>query len=205
MKLEGLSGPYRIIVADPPWHFKTYSHRGKTKGAVEHYKTMTLADIKKLPVAEYAAKDAALFLWVVQPMLPEAMDVLRAWDFEFKTVAFCWVKMRKTWDTFLHEPPKMGLGYHTRSGMEQCWLALRGRGYDKAPRGKDCKPHESNGVEQVIFAPLREHSRKPDEAMQRIERLTSYGNNQPRVELFARQTRNGWDSWGEERGKFSGV
>lgn len=149
---------FSVIYADPPWSFATWSHRGEGKGASQHYKTMKLDDICALPVADIAAKDAALFLWVVQPQLPEAMRVLDAWEFKFRTVAFCWVKMLQSWSDsqFGFFPPRirprLGLGYHTRSGMEQCWLAIRGKGY---------KRHEY-GIEQVLHAPLQEHSRKPE-------------------------------------------
>jgi N6-adenosine-specific RNA methylase IME4 len=86
--------------------------------------------------------------------------------------------------------PRMGLGYHTRSGSEACWLAIRGKGYKR----------QSMGVEQVVFAPLREHSRKPDEVTARIDRLVG---DVPRIELFAREQRPGWQCWGNEVGKFS--
>ncbi len=179
------NGPFSVIYADPPWSFATWSHRGEGKGASQHYTCMKLADICQLPITTIAANDAALFLWVVQPMLPEGLRVMEAWGFKFKTVAFCWVKMRKGWSPMLYEKPKMGLGYHTRSGMEQCWLGIRGKGYKRA----------AQGVEQVLHAPLQEHSRKPDEIAARIVKLTG---DVPRIELFARQTRRGWQSWGNE-------
>lgn len=188
---------YRVIYADPPWSFQTWSHRGEGKGASQHYSTMKLEDIKALPVSEIAADDAALFLWVVQPQLPEALDVIAAWGFKFRTVAFVWVKMPEAWDDdsqghfFFSRPrkPRLGLGYHTRSGAEQCWLAIRGKGYER----------KAQGVEQVLHASLREHSRKPDEFIHRINRLVG---DVPRIELFARQRRVGWDSWGLEIEKF---
>lgn len=189
---------YKVIYADPPWSFAAWSHRGEGKGASQHYSTMKLDDICKLPVADIAMEDAALFLWVVQPMLPEAMRVLEAWGFKFRTVAFCWIKMTQSWADdrqFSLVPPsvkpKLGLGYHTRSGMEQCWLAIRGKGYKR----------NEQGVEQVLHAPLRQHSRKPDEIAERILALTG---DVPRIELFARQRRKGWDSWGLEANKFLG-
>lgn len=196
---EGVArGYYKVIYADPPWSFATWSHRGEGKGASQHYKTMTLNDICNLPVADIAMEDAALFLWVVQPMLPEAMQVLEAWGFKFRTVAFCWIKMAQSWANdkqFSLIPPRvqprLGLGYHTRSGMEQCWLAIRGKGYKR----------DKQGVEQVLHAPLRQHSRKPDEIAERIVQLTG---NVTRIELFARQKRIGWDVWGTETDKFKG-
>lgn len=181
---------YKVLYADPPWQFQTWSHRGQGKGASQHYDCMSLEGICKLPVNEICLDDAALFMWVVQPQLPEAMKVLQSWGFTFKTVAFCWVKMRKAWDGISFEQPRLGLGYHTRSGMEQCWLAIRGKGYNRVEQG----------VEQVLFSPLREHSRKPDEVAHRIDRLVG---DVPRIELFARESRKGWDSWGLETEKFT--
>ena len=188
---------YKVLVADPPWRFAAWSHRGEGKGASQHYDCMSLKDLCALPVESIVADDAALFLWVVQPMLPEALKLIEAWGFLYRTVAFVWVKMPASWtkDQFGFEwaprrvKPKMGLGYHTRSGTEQCWLAIRGDGYKR----------QAQGIEQVLHAPLREHSRKPPEIMERIEALVG---DVPRAELFARCERPGWDSWGEERGRF---
>jgi N6-adenosine-specific RNA methylase IME4 len=86
----------------------------------------------------------------------------------------------------------MGMGYHTRSGSEQCWLALRGKGYRR----------QNRAVEQIVFAPVREHSRKPDEVAARIDRLVG---DVPRIELFARAQRAGWAAFGSEVGKFGGA
>jgi len=184
-------GHFRVCYADPPWRFHAWSHRGEKKGACQHYQTRALDEICTLPVAELMAPDAALFLWVVQPMLPEAVQVLRAWGFEYRTVAFVWNKMPASWtETSGRVRPRLGLGYHTRSGAEQCWLAIRGRGYER-----QCK-----GVEQVIHAPLRAHSQKPDEIVERIERLVG---DVPRIELFARTHRPNWSAWGDELDKFS--
>lgn len=191
------AGAYRVIYADPPWAFAAWSHRGEGRGAAQHYRTMKLPELMELPVARLAAPDAALFLWVVQPMLPEALRLIDAWGFTFKTVAFAWVKLKGAAAQarlfYAPEDVRLGLGYHTRSGFEQCWLATRGNGYDRAVQDQP----------QVVFAPVREHSRKPDEIAQAIERLT--GNVAPRIELFARTTRPGWDAWGNERDKFGAL
>lgn len=181
---------FKVVYADPPWQFKAWSHRGEGRGASQYYTCMDLKQICALPIKEIVTDDAALFLWVVQPQLPEAMEVIKAWGFEFKTVAFCWIKMPKSWTpNMLLAEPKMGLGYHTRSGMEQCWLAIRGRGYEK----------KSRGIRQVVFSPIREHSRKPDEVAENIVKLVG---DVPRIELFARTKRSGWENWGAEVGKF---
>lgn len=188
-------GPYRVIYADPPWSFATWSHRGPGKGASRHYDVMSFADLKRLPVARAAGDDAALFLWVVQPMLREAMDLIDAWGFRFKTVAYAWVKLKGPANAgrlfYAGEDVRLGLGYHTRSGFEQCWLATRGRGYRRL----------SKGEAQVVFAPAREHSRKPDEIRASIGALT--GEAAPRLEMFARERHAGWDAWGNETEKFN--
>jgi N6-adenosine-specific RNA methylase IME4 len=172
---------FKVVYADPAWHFKVWSERGAGKSASQHYATMSFADICALPVAELVADDAVLFLWVVQPLLPEALQVIHAWGFTYKTVAFCWIKMRRD-----GLAPRLGLGYHTRAGMEQCWLAVRGRGYQR----------QAQDVAQVLHATPQDHSRKPAEIAQRIERLVG---QVPRIELFARgPARKGWVTWGRE-------
>ena len=157
--------------------------------------------IDEIPVADITDKDAALFMWVVQPMLPEGLRVMQAWGFSFRTVAFAWIKMPVSWEvdpaqlSFLPRATpraRLGLGYHTRSGMEQCWLGIKGDGYKR----------QAQDVEQVLYAPLREHSRKPEEIAQRIERLVG---EVPKLEIFARSSRPGWDVWGLETGKFDAV
>ncbi len=187
-------GRYRAAIVDPPWRWRPWSHRGDGKSASKYYRTAPLEEICALPIGELMAADAVLFLWVVQSMLPEGLRVLEAWGFGFKTVGFIWIKMRRSWD-----PPqlsfaqcferRLGLGYHTRSGAEQCWIATRGKGYRRL--AKD--------VPQVLHAPIRAHSQKPDEIVMRIERLIG---DLPRIELFARTKRPGWDAWGDELGKF---
>lgn len=187
-------GHYSVIYADPPWKFEAWSHRGEDRGAVQHYGCMSLDDICALPVADWAAKDAALFIWVVQPMLREAVRVIDSWGFTLKTVAYCWVKIKGEQDRLFYagEDVRMGLGYHTRAGMEQCWLATRGDGYERL----------SQGEAQVMFAPLREHSRKPDEIADSIVRLVG---DVPRLEMFARTVRPGWSAFGNETTKFAAT
>ena len=90
------AGEYRLIYADPPWTFATYSRKGKGRSAEAHYDCMSLADIKALPVADWAAPDCVLLLWVTDPLLDKAMDVIRAWGFTYKTVGFCWAKLNKS-------------------------------------------------------------------------------------------------------------
>lgn len=170
---------YGIILCDPPWSYRVWSKKGVGRTAENHYSTMRLEDICALPVKELAAKDCALFLWVTLPTLQEAFSVIEAWGFTYKTVAFVWVKQnRKTPSLF------WGLGHWTRANVELCLLATRG-----SPKRK------SAAVHQVIVSPVEEHSKKPDAVR---ERIISLLGEQPRVELFARQTTPGWDVWGNE-------
>ena len=170
---------YGIIYADPPWQYKVYSKKGAGRSAESHYPTMSIEDIRALPVSELADRDCALFLWITFPMLLDALSVIKAWGFTYKTVAFAWVKQNKKANTLF-----WGMGYWTRANVELCILATKGR-----PRRK------SAGVHQVVLAPVEEHSKKPDIVRDKIVTLMG---DLPRIELFARQTPPGWDVWGNE-------
>ena len=177
MKLP--AGRYRAILADPPWRFQTWSDKGRDRAP--SYQTMTPADIAALPVADVAADDCVLFLWMTWPMLEHALMVIDRWDFQYKTCAFCWVKLA-------NGEPQVGTGYWTRANSEVCLLATRGR------------PLRINkDVSQAIVEPRREHSRKPDCVYERIERLVEG----PYLELWARTKREGWTQWGDEVGKYA--
>lgn len=170
---------YGAILADPPWSWVPWSKKGiGNRAADKHYDTLDFDSLTRLPVNLLAAENCALFLWAVDSHLDQAISLLNLWEFTYKTIAFIWVK------------PSIGLGKWTRKEAEVCLLATRGK-----PR---CLAHD---VRQVINAPRREHSRKPDEIYGRIERLVSG----PYLEMFARQRRDGWDSWGLETKKFSAV
>lgn len=181
---------FAVILADPPWHFKTWSEKGEDRGAVKHYPVMSLKEIKALDVASIAADDCVLLLWATMPMLPEALEVIKAWGFKYKTVAFTWMKQnRKSATLFIEaEDIFMGGGYWTRANCELCILATR---------GKPKRIHAD--VPQAIFSPVREHSRKPDVVYERIERLLG---DVPRIELFARTQLPGWQSVGNQINKF---
>ena len=167
---------YQIIYADPPWR---YECKGVQGSAEKHYPTMSLDEISKLPVSELSEKNSLLFLWTTFPQLREALHVIKAWGFEYKTVAFVWVKQNKSGVGWFY-----GLGFWTRGNAEICLLATKGK-----PKRK------SNRIHQLIISPLREHSRKPDETRERIVELMG---DLPRIELFARQKVPGWDCWGNE-------
>jgi N6-adenosine-specific RNA methylase IME4 len=170
---------YGAIYADPPWSFRNWSAKGTGRNAVSHYDCLDFDALASLPVADLAADDCALFLWAVDPLLPRAFDLIRAWGFEYKTVAFYWVK--------LNTAAKHEADYWTRANPEQCLLATRGKPSRKA---KD--------VRRLVVEKRREHSRKPDCVRERIERLVAG----PYVELFSRVTKSGWDCWGDQAALF---
>jgi N6-adenosine-specific RNA methylase IME4 len=167
---------YNIIYADSPWRYRNSSCNG---AAESHYQTMTTTDICLLPVEDIAAKDSVLFLWATFPMLPDAISVISAWGFRYKSVAFVWLKQNKVAKTWF-----FGTGFWTRGNAEICLLATKGK-----PKRQD------NSVHQFIISPVEAHSKKPDEARDKILRLMG---DLPRVELFARQATPGWDVWGNE-------
>src|SRR5258706_79223 len=169
---------FAVILADPPWHELTWSERGGLRAPQSRYDTMTAAEVATLPVQPASAKASVLLLWTPWSQLRGALDVIKAWGFEYKTVAFNWVKQNRGGEG-LHT----GMGRWTRSNSEICLLATSGD-----PLRLDM------GVHQVIMAPVGEHSAKPGEAYERIERLLAG----PYLELFARAERPGWVVWGNE-------
>ena len=106
---------YNIIYADPPWQYKVYAKKGKGRSAENHYHTMSIEEIRSLPVKRIAADDCILFLWVTFPCLPEGLSVMENWGFSYKTCGFNWVKRNRKADTFF-----LGLGFWTRSNSEIC-------------------------------------------------------------------------------------
>ncbi len=193
------SGPFKdfpqnaagLILADPAWSFLTYSGESVPQRAEkQHYEVMSLEDLKAMPVADLAAKDCALIMWVIGSHLDQAIELGRHWGFTYKTDLFTWVKVGKN-------DPKLrpiSLGKWTRKQTEQALIFTRGK-----PKRLDAGIRQLFETDDhVIFAAKREHSRKPDEQYARIERLVAG----PYVELFARHHRPGWMSWGNESGKF---
>ena len=189
---------YPCILADPPWHHKTQSPKGEqsNRHPLRHYPTMTLEAIKALPVGDLAARDAHLFLWTTGPHLEVAFQVMAAWGFRYSSLAFVWVKRKKSAGDDHDAPLFMdrrdlftGMGYTTRQNAELVLLGRRGR-----------PVRLSKAIHQVIVAPRQEHSRKPAESHARIERYCAG----PRLELFARASLPGWDCWGNDVNRFSG-
>ncbi len=188
---EALKPPYKVILADPPWRFEVYSRAtGLGRSADNHYDTMAFPDILAMPVESLADKDCVLFLWVTAPFLRYSFRVIDAWGFNYKTMAFSWLKANGAQIDMFDDaiPADMKAGYWTRSNGEVCLLATRG------------EPKRVNAdVRMGIIEPARQHSRKPDCVHGRIERLVEG----PYLELFARKQRPGWDTWGNETSKFA--
>ena len=174
---------YNVIYADPPWSFKTYSNKGKDRSPEKHYSVMSFKDICNMPVNNIATDNSVLLMWAIDPLLDKAFEVIKAWGFTYKTVAFTWAKLNKTKPGFF-----TGLGYWTRGNPEMCLLATKG------------KPKRlSKSVPQLVVEQRREHSRKPDIMYKHIENLLEG----PYIELFARQQKEGWDNYGNEVTKWN--
>ena len=174
----------RVILADPPWSFKNYSAKGEAKNPSARYDCMPLDDIQALPVHELAdPTGCALIMWATAPMLPEAIQTMAKWGFEFKS-AGAWAKQSQTGSKWA-----FGTGYCYRSAAE-IWLL----GTIGAPKQR------ARNVRNLIVSPVREHSRKPEQMRIDIERLWPG----PYIELFARERAAGWMSWGNDTDKFSG-
>jgi N6-adenosine-specific RNA methylase IME4 len=169
---------YKVIYADPPWSYRDKARAGK-RGVDYKYPTMSIIDIMELPVIDIADDDCILFMWVTFPHLETCFKVMRAWGFEYKTLGFDWVKLNKVKPT-----PFWGMGNWTRSNPELCLIATRGR-----PK------RASAGVHSVMLSPIEKHSKKPLDAADRIVKLMG---DVPRIELFARDKKPGWDCWGNE-------
>ena len=174
--LDLVGEAYEVIYADPPWQ---YQDRNCNGSAEQHYRTMPLDAIKALPVSQIAADDAVLLMWATWPLMPEAMELITAWGFKYKTIGFNWIKRNRSDCGFF-----FGLGRWTRGNAEPCLLATRG------------KPKRvGNAVSQLIFEPIGRHSAKPPVVRDRICELLG---DKKRIELFARNRTPGWDVWGNE-------
>ena len=172
---------YNIIYADPPW---SYNDAHCTGAAAQKYPTMSDGDLQSMPVnpaggGGIAADDCVLFLWATYPKMQEALDLIKAWGFTYKSIAFQWIKTNPSGNGYF-----FGLGRWTRGNTEPCLLAVKG------------KPKRQRAdVSQLVFSPLRQHSQKPDEVRDYIVQLMG---DLPRIELFARSGADGWDVWGNE-------
>lgn len=171
---------YDVIVADPPWRFRTWGEHNQTKSASRHYALMTTETIKALPVGRLAQRDCLLLLWATECMRPQAHEVMSAWGFTYKS-ALVWRKVTK------NGKPRMGTGYWARTMHEPVLIGCIGK-----PRKFSAFPSCFDGV-------AREHSRKPDEFYTLVERHTA---SLRRLDLFSRESRPGFDGWGHEVAKF---
>ncbi len=167
---------FSMIYADPPWRYEQKNRQGS---AELHYPTIVLKKSVPFRWPTWLQKTAFCFCRATFPQLPEALKVIKAWGFSYRSVAFVWIKRnRRSYSWFY------GLGYWTRGNAEICLLAVKGH-----PKRK------SAGVHQLIVSPIERHSKKPDEARRKIVELMG---DIPRVELFAREKKPGWDVWGNE-------
>ncbi|MBJ9243888.1 MT-A70 family methyltransferase [Citrobacter koseri] len=193
---------YSLIYADPPWE---YGNRASNGGAADHYSTMKLIDIKRLPVWKLAADDAVLAMWYTGTHNQEAIELAEAWGFKVRTMkGFTWVKFNELAERhinkalqaggvedfydlldLLNTQTRMNGGNYTRANTEDLLIATRGKGLERRMKN----------IKQVIYSPLSEHSEKPWEARHRLELL--YGDV-PRIELFSRCAAPGWHHWGDQ-------
>jgi N6-adenosine-specific RNA methylase IME4/ParB-like chromosome segregation protein Spo0J len=164
---------FGIILADPPWKFKTFSDNGMDRSADNHYPCQTTDDICNLPIGDIADRNSVLFLWATVPMLPDALRVMESWGFTYKSQAV-WVKDR------------MGTGYWFRNQHEILLVGVKGVIPSPAPGSQ---------FPSVFSDPVQEHSVKPDSIYRMIE---AYFPSLPKIELNARRARDGWEAWGLE-------
>lgn len=167
---------YDLVVVDPPWAWSSWS----IKGAGRAPKYRTIEDMARVNLPAILAKDAVVILWVIDSMLPQAMELVKAWNLKFVTVGLYWTK---------HKPSgkeHLGTGYYTRANPEQAWILRQGKGLRVIGKGR---------VRRWLHAPVGKHSEKPDEAYARLEEL--FGDVR-RADVFARKRRPGWDAIGNE-------
>ena len=170
------SGSYKCIVADPPWQYNSVRTGGSMKsGAASHYPTMSLQEICDLPVPSISSKHTVLFLWTTTPLLDYGLSVMHAWGFTYKTTLY--------W----HKEGRKGLGYYFNGDVEPCLMGTRGT-------VKAFRTNKSN----VIREKPRKHSQKPEAFWTLIEPVIQQFDLNPKIELFARETRDSWDCWGNQ-------
>ena len=174
---EGLRRDYQIILADPAWSYKDKCHAGK-RGAEHKYRCTSTDEMGQWDIPSLCAPNATLFMWATMPMLPDALRLMSAWGFKYKTAAFVWHKLTKNGKSHF------GMGNWTRANAEMVLLGVRGK-----PK-RICA-----SVRQVIEHPVMGHSVKP--AVFR-DAITALMGQFPRLEMFARCRSEGWDAWGDE-------
>jgi N6-adenosine-specific RNA methylase IME4 len=169
---------YSIVYADPPWNYTATSNKIPSRAKEgQSYNAMRMIDIYDFKIPP-TTKNCVLFMWATAPLLPEALYTIKSWGFEYKTIAFTWIKKNKCGSNF------WGMGSWTRSNPEYCLLAIKGN-----PKSV------SHSVHSVIETVIEEHSKKPGIVREKIIELCG---DLPRIELFARQKIEGWDSVGNQ-------
>jgi N6-adenosine-specific RNA methylase IME4 len=172
---------YNIIYIDPPWKYSFNNKKETTYTAARHYDSLDLNELIRLPIPQIAAENCALCIWVTNPLTYEVFDLIKLWGFKFKTLLFNWIKHTKNNKVWV------SVGNYTRPMSELCWLWMKGS-----------LERLDHNVEQVHYQPVQGHSKKPGIFRDEIVKL--FGDL-PRVELFARESSNGWDSWGDQLAK----
>ena len=183
-----MSKKYEIIYADPAWSFgdRLRSSKKKADGKMDyrelerHYDTMSIKEMCEIPVKNITAENSVLFMWTTDAHLEEAMKVINAWGFKYKTIGFVWNKKTNKGNQVCF------MGKWTMKGSEICLLATKGNAHSMI---------EKHNVRQLVEAERQKHSKKPDEVRNRIVKLLG---NRPRLEMFCRESKQGWDVWGNE-------
>lgn len=193
---------YSLILADPPWRYGNTISNG---AADNHYDTMPLEDIKRLPVWSLAADDSVLAMWYTGNFVQEAQEVAKAWGFDVRQMfLFTWVKFTEQAERTINaalnaKPPadyydmlelldkvtRMNGGNYSRQNQESVLIGVRGKGLKR----------QKASIKQIVYSPISEHSAKPGEVRYRLEQM--YGDV-PRIELFSRDEADGWDNWGNQ-------
>ena len=175
---------YQIIYTDPPWSFGgggVYQDNGRAvRRTADQYRLTKTKDLMQLRINDITDDDALCFMWTTDQHIPDAIKLMEAWGFRYCTVAFYWVKKYGTGSTCFN------VGCWTMKSVEQCLLGLK---------GKPMKFKLARNIKQLVEAVRVKHSQKPEEIADRIVALVG---DRPRIELFARTKRNGWDVWGDE-------
>jgi site-specific DNA-methyltransferase (adenine-specific) len=183
-----MSKKYEIIYADPAWSFgdRLRSSKKKADGKMDyrelerHYNTMSIKEMCEIPVNNITADNSVLSMWTTDAHLESAMKVINAWGFKYKTIGFIWNKKTNKGNQVCF------MGKWTMKGSEICLLATKGKAHSMI---------EKHNVRQLVEAERQKHSKKPDEVRNRIVELLG---NRPRLEMFCRESKQGWDVWGNE-------
>ena len=163
---------YKLILADPPWSYDNlHTGRNMNHGVIDKYLTLSVEELKQFPISNISQDDSYLFMWVTSPLLPEGIEVFKSWGYTYKAAIY--------WD----KDTKGGLGYWLRGCVEICLLGKKGN-----------VPPLRLQYPNIIKQKITKHSQKPNKLYEMIESL----NINPKIELFSRNNREGWDSWGNQ-------